>query len=105
MSMYDTRLLQAVENVGRELKLLRRDVEAIRNRLATPGGLTAATTRRAHLVIDGDKQQAYCSACGGVHGAWEDDIEFALMANGEKCNHCGAILRGDPEFVSGSGNG
>lgn len=104
MAGYEREILQAIKDVGRELKLLRRDVEAIRNRLATSGGLTAATTRRAHLIVDGDKKQVFCSACGGVHGDWCDDIDLTLANYGEICDVCGAVLRGDEEYISGSGS-
>lgn len=111
MGNYDYEIRQALREIAQELKTMRREVEAMRREnkiireiLTTPGGLTTATTRRAHLVVDGDRQKNFCSACGCEHGEWDHDIERALGDYGEVCEACGAILRGDPEFVSGSGN-
>lgn len=108
---YDYEIRQALREIAQELKTMRREVEAmrrenkiIRESLTTTGGLTAATTRRAHLVVDGDKMRVHCSACGVVHGDWCDDAELTIDNYGDVCGFCGAVLRGDPEFVSGSGN-
>lgn len=101
MGAYDYEIRQALREIARELKIMRRDIEAVRNRLATPGGLTAATTRRGHLIVDAGDDKTFCSACGGFHGVWYGDVDTVLSDNGEVCEYCGAILRGDAEFVSG----
>ena len=112
MGFYDYEIRQALREIAQELKTMRREVEAmrrenkiIRERLTTTGGLTAATTRRAHLIVDGDKREFLCSACGCVYRNWYDDASLAMVGEHVgRCRGCGAILRGDPEFVSGSGN-
>lgn len=101
---YDYETRQALREIAQEMKRMRRTIESIDKRLAAPGGLAAATTRRGHLIVDGDKEEAYCSVCGGVHGTWYDDIDTTLANYGEVCEYCGAVLRGDEEYVSGSGS-
>lgn len=101
MGAYDYEIRQAMREIAQEIKGLRREIKAIHGRLSTSGGLTAATTRRAHLIVDGDKERVFCSACGGVHGTWYDDVRTTLGQYGQKCECCQALLNGDPEFVSG----
>lgn len=104
MAGFDREIAQALREVAQELRMMRRAIEGIDRRIATPGGLTAATTRRGHLVVDGDKKRVYCSACGCTVGKWWDDVDTTLTNYGEICGICGAGLRGDAEFISGSGD-
>lgn len=102
MAGYEREIAQALREIAQEMRHIRRTLEGLDRRLATPGGLTAATTRRAHLIVDGDKKKVYCSACGCTHGKWYDDIDTTLANYGEICGICGAGLRGDEEYASGS---
>lgn len=104
MGAYDYEIRQALREVVQEMKTMRREIETIRRRLTVSGGLTNATTRRGHLVVDGDKKQILCSACGCLHGDWYDDFGAVLDKYVGVCESCGAILSGDAEYVSGSGN-
>lgn len=101
---YDYEVRQALREIVQELKTMRREIKVMRERLTVSGGLTAATTRRAHLVVDGDKERIFCAACGGLHGTWYDDVQTTLAQYGQECEYCHAILTGEPEFVSGSGD-
>ena len=104
MGAYDYEIRQALREVVQEIKGLRREIKTIRERLTVSGGLTNATTRRGHLVVDGDKLNVFCSACGKEYGTWGIDIDEMIAGYHDVCDYCGAILRGDAEFVSGSGN-
>lgn len=103
MGSYDYEIRQALREIVQEVKGLRREIKTIRERLTESGGLTAATTRRAHLIVDGDKQNVYCSACGKQFEKWNVNIDKAILGY-ETCLYCGAIIDGDAEIVSGGEN-
>lgn len=95
MADNDRLIVQALREIAQEMRLMRRTIEGIDKRLATLGGLTAATTRQAHLVAyDG---RVHCSACGGICGEWLGDASRAVEKDNGKCKHCGALLEGEVE--------
>lgn len=95
MADNDRMIAQALREIAQEMRMMRRTLEGIDKRLATAGGLTAATTRRAHLVVyDG---RVHCSACGGICGEWLGDVSRAIAKGDGKCKHCGASIEGEAE--------
>lgn len=93
MADYNREIMQALREIAQEMRGLRKAVEGIDRRLATSGGLTNALTRRAHLVeYDGN---AYCSACGALHGVWLGDADKTLDRHGEACKYCNSVFSGE----------
>lgn len=100
MADYNREILQALRDIVSEMKAIRGEIRGIKDalqgidrRLATSGGLTNALTRRAHLVeYDGN---AYCSACGALHGAWLGDVDKTLYRHGEACKYCDSVFSGE----------
>lgn len=99
MADYSRETMQALREIAQEMRSLRRLLEGIDRRLATSGGLTKATTRRAHMIVDGDRQAVLCSACGGVHGDWTGSVEEVILDYGPQCEFCDAMLTGEAEFT------
>lgn len=90
MAGYERETVQALREIAQEMRLIRKAVEGLDRRLATSGGLTAAMTRRAHLIID--EEFVRCSACGAVCGEWNRETESAILRSDNRCGLCGAVL-------------
>lgn len=101
MADYSRETMQALREIAQEMRGLRKALEGIDRRLATSGGLTNALTRRAHMVVDGDKNALICSACGSEYMP-TGDVNFEEVRRefiGRRCKECEAIFSQEAEFA------
>lgn len=101
MADYSRETMQALREIAQEMRGLRKALEGIDMRLATSGGLTNALTRRAHMIVDGDKNALICSACGSEYmptgNVNLEEVRREFI--GRRCKECEAIFSQEAEFA------